>query len=209
MKIKNINASFFILLSLIFLSFSFYVAAQTSSTSTQSVFLDSDQDGLSDEEEKNIGTDPNKADTDGDSYSDGTEVRSGYDPLKPAPGDKLSTATTIATPSTTTTPSPTNPTDTTSTVLGDSTEQNLTTTVAQKISELADKSTTDNTQISLDDVQTLVDQSLTPATVSVGLNDLAVVGLYKSLPTWGVCNEALFDVVIDDCDDHYRTRWYS
>lgn len=59
------------------------------SSSDRLVFSDSDQDGLSDEEERAYGTDPNKADTDGDSYSDGTEVKSGYDPLKPAPGDKI------------------------------------------------------------------------------------------------------------------------
>lgn len=65
---------------------------------------DSDKDGLSDEEEKSLGTDPNKADTDsdglfdreevkvyktdpqkadtdGDGHSDGDEVKSGYNPL--------------------------------------------------------------------------------------------------------------------------------
>jgi len=49
---------------------------------------DSDKDGLSDEEEKKLGTDPNKADTDGDGFLDGQEVKDGYDPLKPPPGDK-------------------------------------------------------------------------------------------------------------------------
>jgi hypothetical protein len=53
-------------------------------------FQDRDQDGLSDEEEKALGTDWQKADTDGDGYTDGVEVSSGYDPLVPAPGDKLS-----------------------------------------------------------------------------------------------------------------------
>ena len=54
-----------------------------------SLFLDSDQDGLTDQEERTIGTDPGRADTDGDGYSDGKEVESGYNPLKPSPGDKI------------------------------------------------------------------------------------------------------------------------
>jgi hypothetical protein len=54
-----------------------------------SLFLDSDQDGLTDQEEKMIGTDPQNADTDGDGYSDGKEVASGYNPLKAAPGDQI------------------------------------------------------------------------------------------------------------------------
>src|SRR4030042_3656487 len=53
------------------------------------LFLDSDQDGLTDQEERALGTNPNVADTDGDGYSDGKEVESGYNPLKPAPGDKM------------------------------------------------------------------------------------------------------------------------
>ncbi len=52
-------------------------------------FSDSDQDGLSDDEEKAYGTDFSDRDSDDDGYSDGTEVKSGYDPLKPAPGDKM------------------------------------------------------------------------------------------------------------------------
>jgi len=74
--------------------------------------LDSDQDGLSDEEEKRLGTDPYNLDTDGDglsdkeevkiyqtnplgfdtdgdSLSDGQEVKQGSDPKNPNPGAKL------------------------------------------------------------------------------------------------------------------------
>ncbi|GEM_PF-3067602 len=39
-----------------------------------SAALDTDGDGLSDDEEKKLGTDPNKADTDGDGIPDGDEV---------------------------------------------------------------------------------------------------------------------------------------
>lgn len=43
---------------------------------------DSDQDGITDEDEKRIGTDPNKADSDGDGIPDGLEVQLGLEPLK-------------------------------------------------------------------------------------------------------------------------------
>ncbi len=52
-------------------------------------FEDKDGDGLTDQEELAIGTDPQNVDTDGDGYIDGVEVKSGYNPLKPAPGDRL------------------------------------------------------------------------------------------------------------------------
>lgn len=45
--------------------------------------VDSDADGLTDNEEKVAGTDPNKADTDNDGYLDLSELKSGYDPLVP------------------------------------------------------------------------------------------------------------------------------
>jgi hypothetical protein len=49
---------------------------------------DADGDGLSDEEEADLGTDPADADRDGDGVSDGAEVDAGTDPLDPndAPG---------------------------------------------------------------------------------------------------------------------------
>jgi hypothetical protein len=45
-------------------------------------WVDSDGDGLSDEEEKAIGTDPLNPDTDGDGLSDGVERYAGTDPFK-------------------------------------------------------------------------------------------------------------------------------
>lgn len=163
MKIKNISLSFFVLASLIVLSFAFYVRAENTSGAAKSVFLDSDQDGLSDSEEKVYGTDSHNPDTDSDGYSDGAEVRSGYDPLKKAPGDKLSGfAGTRAMA-----PGANNSADPASAVLGDSAKKNLTNDIAERVTDLATKSATDNKQISLDDVQALVDQSLTPAVVSV------------------------------------------
>ncbi len=53
-------------------------------------FQDRDQDGLSDEEEKALGTDWQNPDTDGDGYTDGVEVSGGFNPLVPAPGDRFS-----------------------------------------------------------------------------------------------------------------------
>ncbi|MCX6339430.1 MAG: hypothetical protein NTX71_05870 [Candidatus Aureabacteria bacterium] len=43
--------------------------------------LDSDNDGLNDEVEVELGTDPNDPDTDNDGFYDGDEVDLGYDPL--------------------------------------------------------------------------------------------------------------------------------
>lgn len=146
MKIKNVKQTFLIFLSLIILSFSFYSFAQNNSSTDKNIFLDSDQDGLSDAEEKAYGTDPQNSDTDGDSYSDGVEVKSGYDPLKPAPGDKLvqeETATVSA-------PAPT--------VLGATTdEDNLTQKVSEKVAELMEEQQTfaaDNTTLTDDSTST-------------------------------------------------------
>ena len=44
--------------------------------------VDSDNDGLSDELELQLGTDLQNKDTDGDNYPDGLEVENGYNPLK-------------------------------------------------------------------------------------------------------------------------------
>jgi thrombospondin type 3 repeat protein len=47
---------------------------------------DRDHDGLTDDRERRLGTDPDKADSDGDGLGDGFEVRYGLDPLSPADG---------------------------------------------------------------------------------------------------------------------------
>ena len=44
---------------------------------------DTDEDGLTDEREAEIGTNPENPDTDGDGFSDGAEVEAGTDPLDP------------------------------------------------------------------------------------------------------------------------------
>ena len=154
MKLRHIHISTLILLTLLFSSWAFFVAAQENSTTQNNVFLDSDQDGLTDAEEKLYGTDPHNPDTDGDGYSDGAEVKAGYDPLKPAPGDKLSDeasnsasvlAATAANSATATA------TDATA---------NMTNQLAQKISNLATSTDPNNQQASLDQIQQMVSDSL-------------------------------------------------
>jgi hypothetical protein len=58
-------------------------AALVSSESDEAIVvsLDSDGDGLSDDEEAALGTNPYDADTDDDGRSDGWEVANGFDPL--------------------------------------------------------------------------------------------------------------------------------
>ncbi len=58
------------------------VDEQTSRRSVPAViFLDSDDDGLPDDAERRLGTDPNSVDTDNDGYNDAEEIRNDYNPL--------------------------------------------------------------------------------------------------------------------------------
>ncbi len=71
----------------IFLSFVFLLGAFVPGM----VFAarDLDRDGLTDAEEKVLGTDPRRTDTDGDGYSDRLEIENGFSPLNPAPQQTL------------------------------------------------------------------------------------------------------------------------
>ncbi len=53
------------------------------------ILKDSDEDGLPDQEEIRLGTNPFNPDTDGDGFLDGIEYKIGYNPLKPGPADKI------------------------------------------------------------------------------------------------------------------------
>lgn len=90
-KIKNIKIVAFTFSALFVLSFAVFSFADTQDASSKNVFQDTDQDGLSNDEEILYKTDPANSDTDGDGYSDGAEVKGGYDPTKASPGDKLTT----------------------------------------------------------------------------------------------------------------------
>jgi hypothetical protein len=137
---KTIKINLLVLMGLIVLGSAFLTLAQNSSDSSKNIFLDSDQDGLSDEEEKTYGTDPRNKDTDGDGYSDRVEIESGYDPLKPAPGDKILT------------------TEKTSSL--QTTEDNLTQKLAREIVSMAEKSQTEGKNIDLESVQNMVNESI-------------------------------------------------
>jgi Bacterial TSP3 repeat len=85
---RSATSSFFLFACLTMFSVGFFVMADDTVTKN-TIFQDSDLDGLSNDEEVLYKTDPLNKDTDGDGYTDGIEVESGYDPTKPAPGDKL------------------------------------------------------------------------------------------------------------------------
>ncbi|MDQ1283810.1 MAG: hypothetical protein QG620_158 [Patescibacteria group bacterium] len=140
-----------ILASLVFLSLVFRFSIENSLGTTNNIFLDSDQDGLTDAEERTYGTDPRNRDTDSDSYCDGAEVKAGYDPLKPAPGDRIVSAEI--------TPSEKN--DTVSEVLGENTEnKNLTQEMAEKLSEITKEIDSENQEVTLEEIQSLIDDAL-------------------------------------------------
>lgn len=142
-KIKTLKLNLLILAALVILSCAFFSYAEEQSGASTNIFLDSDQDGLSNQEEKLYGTDPDKADTDGDGYSDGAEIKSGYDPLKPAPGDKLMDSGTEN-------PAANNAED----------EKNITKDLANKISAITLSPDSEEKNISLDEIKSMVNKSL-------------------------------------------------
>lgn len=89
MRIQSIQKTLLLFAGLLAVSVVFVTRAQERGNGTENIFLDFDQDGLSNDEEMAYGTDPYNNDSDGDGYSDYTEISSGYDPLVPAPGDRI------------------------------------------------------------------------------------------------------------------------
>ncbi len=121
----EMRTSLFLFFGLLILSVTFFVSADDTMTD-KNIFQDSDQDGLSNDEEALYKTDPLDKDSDDDGYTDGVEVESGYDPLKPAPGDRVVSNTTVQASSTLGA----------SDSLGEVDDANLTTAVSEEIAGL-------------------------------------------------------------------------
>lgn len=148
MKLKNVNTTLLVFAGLLCLSLAFFATAQPNLSDTKNVFLDSDQDGLTDSEEKAYGTDERNPDTDGDGYTDGAEVKAGYDPLIKAPGDKLTASVKGENTSSFSTNNPDE---------NNEEKQNLTQEVAQKISILTNQNNSDDQAVGMEDVQAILD----------------------------------------------------
>ena len=153
---KNVRVSMFLFLSLLFFSTGFFVFADDTSNG-KNIFQDSDQDGISNDEEKLYGTDAQKKDTDGDGYSDGVEVESGYDPLKPAPGDRLVKA---------------NPESGTSGGRETNGEANLTEQVSQEIVSVLNDSATDEGEVTMEDLNASVEKILSGESEEIALPEI-------------------------------------
>ena len=140
---KSTHLALFIFFSLLIFSTALFVFADDI-VNTKNIFQDSDQDGLSNDEEKLYGTNPFVKDSDGDGYGDGVEVESGYDPLKPAPGDK------IVKPASSELSSPTT----------QGTSENLTQKTSSEIAALLENNKQNGKEISLEDVDAAVQKVL-------------------------------------------------
>lgn len=143
MKIQKAKSTLIIFFGLIFVSFAFFAVAQENFANSKNIFQDSDQDGLSDDEERTYGTDPYNPDTDGDGYSDWVEIQSGYDPLKPAPGDKIINSSDNSTKN----------------YSNKSEDSNLTSEFSQKIIDLISKNQENNEDIDISDIDLMIDQT--------------------------------------------------
>lgn len=149
----SFKSAFFLFWVLVFLSA--FLFARADEGSGKSLFLDSDQDGLTNDEEALYGTDPAKRDTDGDGYSDGVEVESGYDPKKPAPGDRI--APVIAT-----TPAASE---------APTSERNLTLEASEQIASIV-KGTKAGDSVSLEEVNAAVQEILAEESSEVTLPEI-------------------------------------
>ncbi len=143
MKLNQTKISFLVFAVLCAASFAFFVKANDSASSDKNIFEDSDQDGLSDDEEKAYGTDANNKDTDGDGYTDGVEVKSGYDPLKHAPGDKIVQSSKFKVQSSN----------------ENTNEENLTQEVSEEVANLITQKAGENQEIALEDLDAIIQKT--------------------------------------------------
>jgi hypothetical protein len=155
---KRINFVFVLYIFLVLGTFFVWSSFQV--VRGENIFVDSDQDGLSNEEERLYKTNPNEKDTDGDSYTDGVEVKSGYDPLRPAPGDKL-----FATAGEN------------KTADGSVDTSNLTQAFSQEVASIITEKGASGEEISLDDLDEKINKILNGNNKSVSLPDVDLVGL--------------------------------
>ena len=153
---KGTKFTLFLFFSLLVFSTAVFVFADESG-STKNIFQDSDQDGLSNDEEKLYGTDLMNKDSDGDGYGDGIEVESGYDPLKPAPGDKVIKEAQLGL---------------SVTVPGGS--ENLTQRVSGEIANILQDTDASDKAVSLDDINTSVQKMLSESMAEVTLPDVDI-----------------------------------
>lgn len=145
----------------------FFVWSSFQEVRGENIFVDSDQDGLSNEEERLYKTDPQKRDTDGDSYSDGVEVKSGYDPLKPAPGDKIFAGSVERV-------------DETGKIVTDG--ENLTQGLSVEIANVINEKTANGEDVSLDELDERVNELLSGKGAEVILPAISVQGLKMKDP---------------------------
>lgn len=160
---RSARVSLLLFFMLLFSSVTFFVMADDSATTKQNIFQDSDQDGLSNDEEALYGTDPMNKDTDGDGYTDGVEVESGYDPLKPAPGDKIVSDK----PDTRAGVTSTQATATTA-----DTSKTLTNQISNQIADMVQGSASDGKDISIETISDSVQQITDPTNQEIILPDV-------------------------------------
>lgn len=166
-KIKKTLLIFFVVL---FFGFSVSIFAKNNSGSDKNIFLDTDQDGLSDQEEIVYGTDPKKSDTDGDGYSDGIEIKSGYDPLKPAPNDKIISDKKDDENKKNIDVAPKNNVKDIDFKNSDRREngddKNLTKELSEKLAVIISSNSSDTKKITVDDLNAIVDQAMTESEIT-------------------------------------------
>jgi hypothetical protein len=160
------SQKFLFLLYIVLTGGVFFVWSSFQEVRGENIFVDSDQDGLSNEEERLYKTDPQKRDTDGDSYSDGVEVQSGYDPLKPAPGDKIFNAGEQEQVN----------------EEGGEKKENLTADLSQEIASVINQNTSAGEEITLDELDERVNELLSGKGAEVVLPPIDVKGLKVKNP---------------------------